>query len=195
MSEMLVTMTHEDLPGVERQASLNAYRYAWYPEGWRSADDPGWTGQGSEAPTPHVGDNSLHGGGTEIDFAARSSDSSALAVTGLSYAAVPGLVVHVPAGLLRPVYIVGNVNMTSSTASSTIAATFGPVGSSSLGDGRGIAYATTRATADPVTAVPFTRLAAGTGGNWQVYVTATASLNVTVKGSTQGLSTIRAFTA
>jgi hypothetical protein len=195
MSQLLVTMTHEDLPGVEREASLNAYRYAWYPEGWRSADDPSWTGQGSEAPTPHVGDNSLHGGGTEIDYAEITSNASGVAVSALSYAAVPGLVLNVPSGLLRPVYLQGHVRMVSSTASSTVAATFAPVGSSNLADGRGIAYQTTRATSDPVTSAPFLRLPAGTGGDWQIYVAATGSVTITVQASTQGVSSCRAFTA
>jgi hypothetical protein len=195
MSQTLVTMTHSNLPGVEREASLNAYRYAWYPEGWRSADDPSWTGQGSEAPTPHVGDNSLHGGGTELDYAARTSDVGSLSVSVLSFAAVAGLVVHVPSGLLRPVYLEAHVNMLSSTASSTIGATFAPVGSSSLTDGRGLHYVTTRATSDEVTSKPFHRLPAGTGGDWQVYVAGKASLTVTCKASTQAVSSIRAYTA
>lgn len=195
MSQVLVTMTHSQLPGVTKEASLNAYRYAWYPEGWRSADDPGWTGQASEAPTPHAGDNSLHGGGTEIDYAERTTDVGSLSVSVLSYAAVAGLVVSVPSGLLRPVYLMANVHILSSTASATVGATFAPVGSSTLTDGRGLSYRTTRATADEVTSNPFHRLPAGTGGNWQVYVAGKATLTLTCKSSTQAISSIRAFTA
>lgn len=194
MSVTLVEMTHEDLPGVTKPTSLNAYRYGYYPVGWRSADDPEWNGNGTEAPVPHVGDNTLHGGGTEIDAAQITSDVGSLAVSVLSYAAVAGLVVAVPAGLLRPVYLTANVHILSSTASSTVAATFAPVGSSSLLDGRGISYRTTRATTDEVTANPLHRLPAGTGGNWQVYVAGKASLTLTVKASTQAVSSVRAIT-
>ena len=41
---MLVTMTHEDQPGVERVVTRNAYRWVWWTEGWRSTDDPDWSG-------------------------------------------------------------------------------------------------------------------------------------------------------
>lgn len=195
MTQLLVTMTHSDLPGVEKEASLNAYRYAWFPEGWRSADDPGWTGEGSEAPTPHVGDNTLHGGGTELAFASRTTSSSALAVTVFTMAAVPSLVVTVPA-LLRPVYLMGQVHLTHSVASATSAALIAPVGSSSLNDARGPSYVTHRATADFVTSTPFYRIDPGSAETqWQVFVTAATSGNVTCIASSTARSSIRAVTA
>lgn len=197
MSLTLVDMTNSTLPGVTKTTSLNAYRYGGYYEaGWRSADDPEWTGQGSEAPNPHVGDNTLHGGGTEIDYAAITSDVGSLsAPNGFGFAAVAGLVVSVPAGLLRPVYLEAHVNMLSSTASSTVAATFAPVGTAAdgLAAGRGIHYVTTRATADEVTSKPSHRLPAGTGGNWQVYVASKQSVTITVKASVLAVSYIRAI--
>lgn len=195
MSVTLVDMTHEDLPGVVKTTSLNAYRFGYYPVGWRSADDPEWAGVGTEVPTPHVGDTTLHGGGIEVDHAEITADVGSLSVTALTFTAVAGLVVAVPAGLARPVHLSANVHILSSTASSTVAATFAPVGSSSLTAGRGISYRTTRATADEVTANPFHRLPAGTGGNWQVFVAGKASLTLTVKASTQGVSSVRAVTA
>ncbi len=197
MSVTLVEMTHEDLPGVTKTTSLQSYRYGWYPVGWRSADDPEWTGQGTEAPSPHIGDNTLHGGGTEVDYAAITGDVGSLsALDGLGFAAVAGLVVSVPAGLLRPVWLEAHVNMLSSTASSTVAATFAPVGTASdgLAAGRGIHYVTTRATADEVTSKPSHRLPAGTGGNWQVYVASKQVVTITVKASTAAVSYIKATT-
>lgn len=195
MSVTLVEMTHEDLPGVTKTTSLNAYRYGYYPVGWRSADDPEWDGPGTVAPNQHIGDNSLHGGGIELDSAEIGANTGNLAVTALSMTAVPGLVVTVPE-LLRPVYLHGHLNLRSSSASTTVAATFAPVGSS-LAAGRGIAYGTTRATADPVTVHPFHTIPAGTAAaDWQAFVTATASVNIIVVGiNPQGKSSIRAVTA
>lgn len=40
----LVTITHPDMPGAAAEVGVDAYRLVWYPEGWRSADDPVWTG-------------------------------------------------------------------------------------------------------------------------------------------------------
>lgn len=195
MSQTFVVMTHPNLPGVEKTASLDAYRYAWYPEGWRSADDPEWTGAGSEAPTPHVGDNTLHGGGIELGFAARTTNSSALSVNVLTMAAVPSLVVTVPT-LNRPVYLIGQVHLTHSVASATSAALLAPVGSSSLGSARGPDYVTHRATADFVTSKPFYRIDAGTAETqWQVFVTAATSGNVTCIASSTARSSLRAVTA
>jgi hypothetical protein len=195
MTLTLVDMTHSALPGVVKTTSINAYRYAYYPEGWRSADDPEWTGAGSEAPTPHVGDNTQHGGGIEIDYAEITANSSALAVTALTMVAVPGLVVTVPA-LLRPTYLVGQVHLRSSTASSTCSAMLALVGETNLLNARGPSYTTHRATADPVTSTPFHRLPSGyAGGDWQVFVTATASLNVTVVASSIAPSSIRLVAA
>jgi hypothetical protein len=45
-----VTMTHSELPGVTKVVNILAYRYAYYDEGWRSADDPAWTGSGDTPP-------------------------------------------------------------------------------------------------------------------------------------------------
>jgi hypothetical protein len=175
----LVDMTHEDLPGVTKTTSLNAYRYGWFPVGWRSADDPEWTGPGSEAPNQHIGDNTLHGGGTEGQRAERTSNSSALAVTVFTMAAVPSLVVTVPT-LLRPVYLMGHVHLTHSVNSATSAALFAPVGETSLSNARGPAYVTHRATADFVTAKPLHRIPAGSPQTqWQVFVTGSTSGNVT----------------
>lgn len=190
----LVIMTHSSFPGVEKPASLTAYRTIWYFRGWRSDDDPEYHGEGTAAPTPHVGDNTLHGGGTEIDYAEITADTSALAVTGLSMAAVPGLTVTVPA-LLRPVYLVGCVHMRHSVASATSDAVFAPVGSSSIAAARGPSYVTHRATGDPVTAVPFYRIPPATAGEWQVFVSATTGGNVTVVASAVAQSSIRAVTA
>lgn len=50
----LVTMTHEDLPGVEHTASLQAYRNVWYANGWRSEDDPDFTGDPTTPAPPSV---------------------------------------------------------------------------------------------------------------------------------------------
>lgn len=195
MSETLVVMTHSALPGVEKTASLNAYRYAWFPEGWRSADDPGWTGGGSEAPTPHVGDNTLHGGGTELGYASRTSNSSALSVNVFAMLPVPSLVVTVPTQL-RPVYLTAQVHLTHSVASATSAALLAPVGETSLANARGPAYNTHRATADFVTSRPFHRIAPGTASTqWQVFVTAPTTGNVTCIASTVAPSSIRAVTA
>jgi hypothetical protein len=188
-------MTHSALPGVEKTASLNAYRYAWYPEGWRSADDPGWTGGGSVAPTPHVGDNTLHGGGTELAYAARTSSSSALAVNIFTMAAVPSLVITVPTQL-RPVYLMAQVHLTHSVASATSAALFAAVGTTDLANARGPAYVSHRATADFATSRPFHRIPAGSPTTqWQVFVTAPTSGNVTCIASTAAPSSIRAVTA
>jgi hypothetical protein len=197
MTLTLIEMTKSTLPGVTKTTSLYAYRYGgYYDLGWRSADDPGWTGQGSEAATPHVGDNSLHGGGTELDSAEIGANTGNLAVTALSMTAVPGLVVTVPT-LLRPVHLMGHLHLRSSTASTTVAATFAPVGSSSLVAGRGIAYGATRATADPVTVRPFHVVPAGSAAaDWQAFVTATASVNIiAVSVDPQGKSSVRAVTA
>lgn len=191
----LVTMTHSALPGVTKTVSRTAYRYAWYPEGWRSAGDPGWTGPGSQAPTtPHNTDSTLHGGGTEVGFASRTSNSNALAVTVLTMAAVPSLVVTVPPQA-RPVYLIGQVHLAHSVASATSAAIFAPVGSSALSSARGPCYVTHRATADFVTAQPFHRIAPGTAETqWQVFVTAPTSGNVTCIASSIAPSSIRAVT-
>lgn len=51
----LVTMTHDDLPGVTKTVNILAYRYAYYDEGWRSSDDPDWTGEDPEVPQPSLG--------------------------------------------------------------------------------------------------------------------------------------------
>jgi hypothetical protein len=183
MAVTLVDMTHEDLPGVTKTTSLNAYRYGWYPEGWRSADDPEWTGPGSEAPNQHIGDNTLHGGGVEGGYAERTTDTGNLAVTALSMTAVPSLVVTVPT-LLRPVYLHGHITMRHSVASATSTALFAPAGSSSLSDGRGPAYVTHRATADEATAYPFYRIPAGSAQTqWQVFVSGKTSGNVVVVGT------------
>lgn len=48
---MRVTMTHVDLPGVAVDVAQNSYRYAWWPEGWRSADDPEWNGPPGHTPS------------------------------------------------------------------------------------------------------------------------------------------------
>lgn len=187
----LVEMTHSALPGVTKTTSLNAYRYAYFPEGWRSADDPEWTGQGSEAPNPHVGDNTLHGGGIEGGYAERTSNSSALAVNAFTMAAVPSLVVTVPT-LLRPVYLHGHVHLTHSVASATAAAMFAAVGATDASTARGPAYTTHRATADFVTSKPFYRIPAGQPEKqWQVFVTAPTAGNVTCIASTLAPSSIR----
>lgn len=193
----LVEMTHSALPGVTKTTSLNAYRYAYFPEGWRSADDPEWTGQGSEAPNPHVGDNTLHGGGIELAYAQRTSNSSALAVNSLTMAAVPSLVVTVPT-LLRPVHLHGHVHLTHSVAAATSAALFASVGETNLLNARGPAYVTHRATANFVTSKPFHRIPAGSPETqWQIFVTGTASPdgNVTCIASSIAPSSIRAVTA
>ena len=64
----LVTMTHENLPGVEKPASLTAYRVVWYANGWRSADDPDFVGNVDDPRPPSVPvhaasilDDGLHG--------------------------------------------------------------------------------------------------------------------------------------
>jgi hypothetical protein len=196
MTLTLVDMTHEDLPGVVKTTSINAYRYGgYYEEGWRSADDPEWTGQGSEAPNPHVGDNTLHGGGIEIAYAQRTTNSSALAVSAITMAAVPSLVVTVPA-LLRPIYLLGQVHLTHSVASATAAAIFAPVGETSVLNARGPGYTTHRATADFATSYPFHRIAAGAAETqWQVFVTAPTTGNVTCIASSIAPSSIRAVPA
>jgi hypothetical protein len=186
----LVEMTHSALPGVTKTVSLNAYRYAYYPEGWRSADDPEWTGQGSEAPNPHVGDNTLHGGGIEGTSAQRTSNSSALSVNAFTMAAVPSLVVTVPS-LLRPIYLFGHVHLTHSVASATSAAMFAAVGETNAANARGPAYVTHRATADFVTSKPFHRIPAGAAETqWQVFVTAATTGNVTCIASAIAPSSI-----
>lgn len=53
--ETFVTMTHEDLPGVTKVVNILAYRYAYYDDGWRSSDDPDWTGADAETPQPSLG--------------------------------------------------------------------------------------------------------------------------------------------
>jgi hypothetical protein len=186
----LVDMTHEDQPGVIRTTSLNAYRYGYYPVGWRSADDPEWTGAGSEAPNQHIGDTTLHGGGIEGQMASRTTNSSALAVTAFTMAAVPSLVVTVPT-LLRPVYLMAQVHLTHSVASATSAAMFAAVGETSVANARGPAYVTHRATADFVTSRPFHRIPAGSAETqWQVFVTAPTSGNVTCIASSVAPSSI-----
>lgn len=171
MTLTLVDMTHEDLPGVTKTTSLNAYRYGYYPEGWRSADDPEWTGAGSLAPNQHIGDNTLHGGGIEGQYAEITTNTGNLAVTALSMTAVPGLVVTTPA-LQRPIYLHANVHMRHSVAAASSAALFASVGETSIVNGRGPSYITHRATAQPVTARPFFRIPAGFGQTqWQVFVT------------------------
>jgi len=64
----LVTMTHSTLPGETKTASIGAYRGVWYGNGWRSADDPDFTGD-TDTPQPpstavHASsllDDGLHG--------------------------------------------------------------------------------------------------------------------------------------
>jgi hypothetical protein len=193
----LVDMTHEDLPGVTKTTSLNAYRYGgYYDHGWRSADDPEWTGQGSEAPNPHVGDNTLHGGGIEGQYAEITTNTGNLAVTAFTMTAVPGLVITVPE-LLRPIYLVGQIHLRHSVAAASAAALFAPVGSSSLSDGVGPDYTTHRDVAVPVTAHPFYRLPAGrASAQWQAYVTGAVSGNVIVVANTNKIpSSVRWVTA
>ncbi len=192
MSVTLVDMTHEDLPGVTKTTSLNAYRYGYYPVGWRSADDPSWTGPGSEAPNQHIGDTSLHGGGIEGQSAEITANTGNLAVTAISMTAVPGLVVTVPE-LLRPIYLTGHVHMRHSVAAASAAALFAPAGSSSISDGVGPGYTTHRDTAQPVTAQPYYRIPAGTPSQqWQVFVTGATSGNViVVANSSKIASSIR----
>lgn len=190
----LVEMTHSALPGVTKTTSLNAYRYAYFPEGWRSDNDPEWTGAGSEAPNPHVGDNTLHGGGIEVDYAEITANTSPLAISTLTLTAIAGLVVTVPT-LLRPVYLAAQVHMRHSVASATAAALFARVGETNLNNARGPAYVTHRATGANVTACAFYRVPAGTtAGDWQVFLTGDAG-NVTVIASTIAPSSIRAVTA
>lgn len=65
MSHQLVTMTHEDLPGVTKTASIEAYRDVWYRNGWRSADDPDFVGDDDAEEPPsmavHEVDETAHG--------------------------------------------------------------------------------------------------------------------------------------
>lgn len=106
MSDTLVSMTNSTLPGVVKIVNLNAYRYAWYDEGWRSADDPGWHGAGTEVDIPHAGDNSIHGGGIELDYADIGTSNKSYTATGFALTEI--LRVTVPT-LLRPVYLIADL--------------------------------------------------------------------------------------
>lgn len=184
MTVTLVEMTHEDLPGVTKTTSLNAYRYGYFPVGWRSADDPEWDGAGTEAPLPHIGDTTQHGGGIEGQYAEITANTGNLAVTGISMTAVPGLVVTIPQ-LDRPIYLCGHVHLRHSVAAASAAALFAPVGETSVANGRGPGYTTHRDTGTPVTSKPFVRLSAGFASTqWQVFVTGATSGNVIVVANT-----------
>lgn len=191
----LVTMTHSALPGVTKgPVSRKAYRSAWYDVGWRSPEDPDWSGMGSVIDTAHQTDNSLHGGGVEEGYAERTTDTGNLAVTVFTMTAVPSLIVTVPV-VDRPVYLHGHVHVRHSVAAATSAVLFAPVGSSSITDARGPAYVTHRATGSFVTAKPFHRIPPGGGGQqWQVFVTGDSG-NVVVVASSAAPSSVRAETA
>lgn len=55
MSHLLVGMTHENLPGVTKTVSIEAYRIIYYGKGWRSADDPGFVGEEDDPEPPSIG--------------------------------------------------------------------------------------------------------------------------------------------
>jgi hypothetical protein len=48
-----VLMFHPDFPNEPKaRVERSAYRFEWYPKGWRSDDDPDWSGLPSNAPVP-----------------------------------------------------------------------------------------------------------------------------------------------
>lgn len=65
MALTIVTMTHASLPGVQKPASVQAYRSAWYDLGWRSDDDPTYDGDPDlAAPIPDLDDLDVRTGFT-----------------------------------------------------------------------------------------------------------------------------------
>lgn len=55
MSHLLVTMTHINLPGVDKTVSIEAYRTVYYGKGWRSDDDPDFVGVEDADEPPSMG--------------------------------------------------------------------------------------------------------------------------------------------
>jgi hypothetical protein len=51
----LVEMTHTTLPGVEKTVNILAYRGIYYANGWRSLDDPDFTGEEDDPEPPSIG--------------------------------------------------------------------------------------------------------------------------------------------
>jgi GDSL-like Lipase/Acylhydrolase family len=74
----LVTMTHSELPGVSKVVNILAYRYAYYDEGWRSADDPEWTGTDPDVPLPSLSSLITRVGVVESDVDILEDDVDAL---------------------------------------------------------------------------------------------------------------------
>lgn len=119
----------------------------------------------------------------ERDYDEITADNPALAINGLAIAAVPNLIVTVPASA-RPVYIWGNVGVSHSVASANVALAIGAtgLGSGDLGLTKGAGWAQLGA-AGAVSTVPLrARISAGLGGSYQLYANGTGG-NVTVKGS------------
>jgi len=93
---MLVTMTHEDLPGVERVVTRDAYRWVWWTEGWRSDDDPDWSGPPPAAvrsPLQSLRHNWVRDGWgpwSEVVVSASGSATSAYTVTPLGRGRITG---------------------------------------------------------------------------------------------------------
>lgn len=93
----LVTMTHEDLPGVEKTVEQNAYRYAWFPEGWRSEDDPDWDG----VPPDEQPRSTFHGDVLFLDSPIVPNPAASLAGAAASVDQVEQLIAEASAGFIR----------------------------------------------------------------------------------------------
>ena len=82
---MLVTMTHHSQPGVERVVSRDAYRWVWWAEGWRSTDDPDWSGPpptGARSPGQTIQHNWVRDGWTPwVPVLVNPSDDTVLTDT------------------------------------------------------------------------------------------------------------------
>lgn len=128
---MLVTMTHENLPGVTKVVPQASYRYTWWPEGWRSADDPDWVGPDLTPRVPHATDASLHGGGIELDYA-EIAEFEAFTATGFDTEQITGLTVAVP-DIPRPAYLIADVRVGPVTTTSDLTMGLSPVAGTGSG--------------------------------------------------------------
>lgn len=112
---MLVTITHPDLPGTEIEVEQNAYRFVWFELGWTSADDPTWEGSDVTPNIPHAGDDTIHGGGQEVDYAKVTTSITGWTVSTFFLHPIAGCVVTVP-DLDHPVYLEAGIPIHHSAA-------------------------------------------------------------------------------